>query len=87
MSFEKYSELLIKSFQTLNESPDQRYSEHRKVEKVILGFKPESQQLSALCGFVDHTFHNNFSGAVAYLGQQVARVYGPTILERKRLQN
>ena len=84
MSFERYTELLTKCFATLDKDNDESYSERQKVEKLLEGFQPDSTQLLGNIGTVNLSFREDFSGACAFLGAEVARVYAPAMLERKK---
>ena len=83
MTFERYTELLTKCFQTLHKDVDQRYSDHQKVEKVLKGITMQEPELSGAKAVIDMLYPRDFTGACTYFSTQVARVHGPAVLEGK----
>jgi len=84
MTFERYTELLTKCFQTLHKDVDQRYSDRQKVEKFLKGITTQEPELSGAKAVIDMRYPRDFTGACAYFSTQVARVHGPAVLEGKQ---
>jgi hypothetical protein len=83
MSFERCTEIMMKCFNTLHKDPDQRYSDQRKVEKLLKAIRcTDPELIVAKEDFVDQQHGRDFTaGACGYFSQQVSRVHGPAQLE------
>ena len=84
MTFERYTELMTKCFQTLHKDADQRYSDRQKVEKFLKGVMVQEPELAGAKAVIDMQFPRDFTGACSYFSTQVARVHGPAVLESKQ---
>jgi hypothetical protein len=81
MSFEHCMEIMTKCFNTLHKDPDQHYSDHQKVKKLLKAIRCQDAELLAAKVVVDQQYPRNFIRACGYFLQQVARVHGPAKLE------
>jgi hypothetical protein len=86
MSFEHYTSQMQKYFQTLDKDPDEKYSERRKVEKLIASFKPDSSDLSSAGVIAMQQYPRDFTAACNYLSAEVSRVFGQAIIENQRFR-
>ena len=84
MTFERYTELMTKCFQTLHKDEDQRYSDRQKVEKFLKGIMTQEAELAGAKAVVDSRYPRDFTAACSYFSTQVARVHGPAVLESKQ---
>jgi hypothetical protein len=66
MSFERCTEIMTKCFNTLHKDPDQRYSDRRKVEKLLKAIRCTNPDLIAAKVFVDQQHGRDFAGACGY---------------------
>jgi ABC-type transporter MlaC component len=68
---------------TLHKDPDQRYSEKRKVEKLLQeAIQVTNPELMAAKVLTESLHGNNFTDACGYFSQQVSRVHhAPAQLE------
>ena len=87
MSFEKCTEVMTKCFHTLHKDPDQRYSDRRKVEKLLKAIRCTDPELLAAKVVIDQQFPRDFIQACGYFSQQVARVHGPAQLEYRQARS
>jgi len=87
MSFEKYTELLTKSFTTLDKDEDERLSERQKVEKLLKGISTPDAELTACKAVISQNYRTDFTGACAYFSQEVARLHGGAQLENRKYRN
>jgi hypothetical protein len=81
MSFERCTEIMTKCFNTLHKDPDQRYSNHQEVEKLLKAIHCTDPELLAAKAIIDQNFPRNFISACGYFSQQVACIHGPAQLE------
>jgi hypothetical protein len=84
LSFERCTEILSKCFQTLQKDPDERYSEKRKVDKLLEIIKVTDPELTAAKVIMETNHSTNFHQACAYFSQQVWRIHGSAQLEYRR---
>jgi hypothetical protein len=84
LSFEKVMEILSKSFSTLDKDPDERYSEHQKVEKLLRCIQMPDMEVVAQKSVIVSQYVNDFSGACNYFLAQVSRLHGGAQLENSK---
>jgi hypothetical protein len=84
LSFEKVMEILSKSFSTLDKDPDERYSEHQKVEKLLQCIQTPDMEVVAQKSVITSQYANDFSGACNYFSAQVSRLHGGAQLENSK---
>jgi hypothetical protein len=72
LSFEKVMEILSKSFSTLDKDPNERYSEHQKVEKLLQCIQMPDMEVVAQKLVIASQYANDFSGACNYFSAQVS---------------
>ena len=84
LPFEKCIEIMTKCFNTLHKDPDERYSDRRKVEKLLKMIKCQDTELLAAKSLIDERFSRDYIGACSFFSKQVARVHGPAQLEYKQ---
>jgi hypothetical protein len=84
LSFEKVVEILSKSFSTLDKDPDERYSEHQKVEKLLQCIQMPDMEVVAQKSVIASQYANDFSGACNYFSAQVSRLHGGAQLENSK---
>jgi hypothetical protein len=82
--FEKVMEILSKSFSTLDKDPDERYSEHQKVEKLLQCIQMPDMEVVAQKLVIASQYANDFSGACNYFLAQVSRLHGRAQLENSK---
>jgi hypothetical protein len=87
MSFERCTKIMTKCFNTLHKDPNQRYSDHQKVEKLLKTIRCQDAELLAAKVVVDQQYPRNFIGACGYFLQQVARVHGTAQLEYRQAKS
>jgi hypothetical protein len=63
MSFEICTEILTKCFNTLHKDPDQRYSDRRKVKKLLKAIRFTDAELLAAKVIVDQHYSRDFAAA------------------------
>ena len=56
MSFEKVMEIMMKCFNTLHKDPNQCYSDHQKVEKLLKTIKCQEGELLATKVVIDQNY-------------------------------
>jgi hypothetical protein len=66
LSFEKVMEILSKSFSSLDKDPDERYSEHQKVEKLLWCIQTPDMEVVDQKSVIASQYANDFSGACNY---------------------
>ena len=76
-------EIMSKCFHTLDKDPDLRYSDHRKVEKLLKAIKCQDTELLAAKSLIAQQYPRNFVAACSFFSTQVSRVHGPAQLEIK----
>jgi hypothetical protein len=59
-SFERCTEIMTKCFNTLRKDPDQRYSDHQKVEKLLKAIRCQDAELLAAKVVVDQQYPRYF---------------------------
>jgi hypothetical protein len=84
MSFERCTEILSKCFQTLHKDPDERYSDKRKVDKLLEAIQVTDPELTAAKVLTESLHGNNFNTACAYFSQQVSRIHVSAQLEYRK---
>jgi hypothetical protein len=84
MSFEHCTEIMAKCFNTLHKDPDQRLSDHQKIEKLLKAICCSDPELITAKALIDQNFPRNFIGACRYFSQQVACIHGPAQLEHSQ---
>jgi hypothetical protein len=87
MSFECCTKIMMKCSNTLHKDPDQHYSNHQKVEKLLKAIRCQDAKLLAAKVVVDQEYPRNFIGACVYFLQQVARVHEPAQLEYRQAKS
>jgi hypothetical protein len=70
MSFECCTKIMTKCFNTFHKDPDQQYSDHQKVEKLLKEICCLDLKLLA-AKVIDQNLPRNFNGACGYFLQQV----------------
>jgi hypothetical protein len=84
LSFEKVMEILSKSFSTLDKDPDDRNSEHQKVEKLLQCIQMPDMEVVAQKSVIASQYANDFSGACNYFSAQVSCLHGGAQLENSK---
>jgi hypothetical protein len=84
LSFEKVMEILSKSFSTLGKDPDERYSEHQKVEKLLQCIQMLDMEVVAQKSVITSQYANDFLGACNYFSAQVSHLHGRAQLENSK---
>jgi uncharacterized membrane protein YgcG len=84
LSFEKVMEILSKSFSTLDKDPDERYSEHQKVEKLLQCIQMPDMEVVAQKLVIASQYANDFSRTCNYFLAQVSRLHGGAQLENSK---
>ena len=84
MSFERYTELLTKSFSTLDKDIDEKLSDTQKVNALLKGIKTQDMELSASKAVISQQYPRNLAAACAYFSKEVARLHGGAQLENQR---
>ena len=87
MSFERYIEMMTKAFTTLEKDDDERYSERRKVEKLLKGINTGEGELQASKAVISQVYPTDFVGACAYFSQQVAAFMAAHRLRHVSIRN
>jgi hypothetical protein len=77
-------EILSKSFSTLDKDPDERYSEHQKVEKLLQCIQMPDMEVVAQKSVIASQYANDFSGTCNYFSAQVSRLHGGAQLENNK---
>jgi hypothetical protein len=77
MSFEHCTKTMTKCFNTLHKDPDQWFSDHQKVEKLLKAIRCSDPELLTTKAIIDQNFPHNFIGTCGYFSQQVACIHGP----------
>jgi hypothetical protein len=84
LSFEKVMEILSKSFSTLDKDPDERYSEHQKVEKLLQCIQMLDMEVVAQKSAIALQYANDFSGTCNHFLAQVSRLHSGAQLENSK---
>jgi hypothetical protein len=81
MSFERFTKIMTKCFNTLHKDLDQQFSDCQKVEKLLKAICCLGPELLAAKAIINQNFPYNFIGACRYFSQQVVCIHGPAQLE------
>ena len=84
MLFERYLELLIKCFLTLEKDIDEKLSDIKKVNALLKGIKTQDMELSASKAIFSQQYPRDLAAACAYFSKEVARLHGGAQLENQR---
>ena len=76
MSFEKYTEMIIKWFSTLDKDEDNKLSEQKKVNVIINGIRVQDIQLMEATSYIAGKYPRDLTMACTYLYREVARIHG-----------
>jgi uncharacterized membrane protein YgcG len=87
LTFEKVMELLLKSFSILDKDPDERLSEHQKVEKLLSCIQTQDMEMVAQKLIIASQYPNDFSGACNYFFAQVSCLHAGAQLENSKYKN
>jgi hypothetical protein len=87
LTFEKVMEILSKSFSILDKDPDERLSEHQKVEKLLSCIQTQDMEMVAQKSIIASQYPNDFSGACNYFSAQVSRLHASAQLENSKYKN
>jgi hypothetical protein len=87
LTFEKVMEILSKSFSILDKDPDERLSEHQKVEKLLSCIQTQDIEMVAQKLIIASQYQNDFSGACNYFSAQVSRLHAGAQLENSKYKN
>ena len=84
MSFEHYTEILIKCFSTLDKEIDKKLSYIQEVNALLKGIKTQDMELSASKAVIRQHYPRDLTAACAYFSKEVARLHGGAQLENQR---
>ena len=70
VSFERYTELLTKSFSTLDKDIDEKLSDIQKVDSLLKGIKTQDMELSASKAVIGQQYPRDLSAACAYFSKK-----------------
>ena len=84
LPFEKVTEILSKSFSTLDKDPDERRSGRQKVDKLLEVIQMTDMELVSQKAVIASQFPDDFSGACSYFSAQVSRLHGGAQLENRQ---
>ena len=76
MSFEKYTEMIIKCFSTLDKDEDEKLSDQQKVNSIINGIKVKDVQLMAATSYITGQYLRDVTMACACFSREIARIHG-----------
>ena len=76
ISFEKYTEMIIKCFSTLDKGEDEKLSDQQKVNAIINSIKVQDVHLMAATSYIAGQYPRAVTMACAYLSREVARIHG-----------
>ena len=69
MSFEKYTEMIIKCFSTLDKDEDEKLSDQQKVNAIINGIRVQDVQLMAATSYIAGQYPRDVTMACAYFSR------------------
>jgi hypothetical protein len=84
LNFERATNIMTKCFNTLYKDEEERYTERRKVERLIASIRCEDAELIAAKVVIGQQYPRDFVAACGYFSKEVARVYGAAQLEYKQ---
>ena len=84
LPFEKVTEILSKSFSTLDKDPDERRSGRQKVDKLLAVIQTTDMELVSQKAVIASQFPDDFSGACSYFSAQVSCLHGGAQLENRQ---
>ena len=76
ISFEKYTEMIIKCFSTLDKDEDEKLSDQKKVNAIIDGIKVQDVQLMAATSYTAGQYLRDATMVCTYFSREVARIHG-----------
>ena len=76
MSFEKYTEMIIKLFSALDKDKDEKLSDQQKVNAIIIGIRVQDVQLMAATSCIAGKYFCDVTMLCAYFSREVARIHG-----------
>ena len=91
MSFEKYTEMVIKCFSTLDKDEDEKLSDQLKVNAIIKGIRFQDVQLVVATLYIAGQYPRDVIMVCTYFSREVARIHGSAQVDvqtsrRKRRQ-
>jgi hypothetical protein len=87
LTFKKVMEILSKSFSILDKDPDERLSEHQKVEKLLSCIQTQDMEMVAQKLIIASQYPNDFLDACNYFSAQVSRLHAGAQLENSKYNN
>jgi hypothetical protein len=87
LMFEKVMEILLKSFSILDKDPDERLSEHQKVEKLLSCIQTQDMEMVTQKLIIASQYLNDFLGACNYFSAQVSHLHAGAQLENSKYKN
>ena len=76
MLFEKYTEMIIKCFSTLDKDEDEKLSDQQKFNAIINGTRVREMQLLTATLYIAGQYPRDVTMACTYLSREVARIHG-----------
>ena len=76
MSFEKYTEVIIKCFSTLDKDEGEKLSDQQKFNVIINGIRVQNVQLMSATSYIAGKYPRDVTMACAYFSRELARIHG-----------
>jgi hypothetical protein len=74
--FERVSEILTKAFSVLDKDPDEAFSNHWEVKKLLKVIQSSEVEVMSQKAVIVSQFVNDFTGACNYFSAQVSHLHG-----------